>query len=1034
MAKTAPGQAPALPSRLPSSLDQAPQLVGHLNADGTANLEVDNSYVASKQTTKAPRALKEALKAAGRDYEGTSLDVVSDSASEEDYDALLHDPMTVKLGGKGGGYDVHSKGPAQDTDKEYDNSIAPTKSTPSLKKLKSVPVILKRSTENGRYILRADDETLRELLQLSVEREKNPASAKRRRKFSNLVFTRQFTAFDRNNTESAGSPFHGFFVLFWLAIAIMILRIASANWRESGNVLGTNEIMGIMFHRDLLVLSVSDGVLCATTGFGFLLQKLILEGWLSWNGAGWVIQSVWEVFYLVAFVGWTLFREWPWTHTVFFVLHGLVMLMKQHSYAFYNGHLSEAYKKREILRRKLKQLEHVDMVETPSSSTPAVTSLSTSYLEEKPIKSGVNQRRQNNTNSSMGKQNIAQVAEAIESGEPLDIDQIHIFERIIMWEIDALNEDLKGKASFCDRFYPNNLTTKNHYEYIVLPTLVYELEYPRSDSISWYYVAEKTVATFGILMIMNMVSQAYIYPVVVRTLEMKEIGLPLRQRLETFPLILGDLIFPFLLEFLMSWYIIWECILNVLAELTYFADRGFYADWWNSVSWDQYARDWNRPVHTFLLRHVYHSSISSMRVNKNTATLITFFLSAVVHELTPVAGNVVFVQEASWLSSASPDVPAPADPDEPEQMAQGQGNIGQSDILGRDFHWTKSPMQSVFDHLNMTVQGRWVLVLPCLPRRRILYRACSCTSVATAVSRPSGGQHVQKSFIRPSSSSTRWKTRQGRDSFAKEAKIQGLKSRAAFKLFKKGQTVVDLGYAPGSWSQVAVERTKPSGRIVGIDIIPAQPPKGVSTIQGNFLSVEVQAEVKRFLQEPDRGRPIQSQYSTPAADTDTSVAGNIVDSARSYIDLERHVDEDNKDGMIVTNGKSKSQEDSGRVVDVVLSDMSAPWEQTTGFWKKSLSNPYFRMMNTSGINFKDHAGSMDLCTAALQFAYDTLRAGGHFVCKFYQGAEDKHLEAQLKRLFASVHREKPESSRSESKEAYFVALRRKRDVDRSDLF
>jgi sterol O-acyltransferase len=82
-----------------------------------------------------------------------------------------------------------------------------------------------------------------------------------------------------------------------------------------------------------------------------------------------------------------------------------------------------------------------------------------------------------------------------------------------------------------------------------------------------------------------------------------------------------------------TWYVIWECILNLLAEVTYFADRGFYADWWNSISWDQFARDWNRPVHNFLLRHVYHSSISSMKVNKYTATLITFFLSACVHEL-----------------------------------------------------------------------------------------------------------------------------------------------------------------------------------------------------------------------------------------------------------------------------------------------------------------------------------------------------------------------------------------------------------------
>jgi 21S rRNA (uridine2791-2'-O)-methyltransferase len=60
-------------------------------------------------------------------------------------------------------------------------------------------------------------------------------------------------------------------------------------------------------------------------------------------------------------------------------------------------------------------------------------------------------------------------------------------------------------------------------------------------------------------------------------------------------------------------------------------------------------------------------------------------------------------------------------------------------------------------------------------------------------------------------SSKRWVERQSKDRFAREARVQGLKSRAAFKLlqindkyrlFKPGQTVVDLGYAPGSWSQV----------------------------------------------------------------------------------------------------------------------------------------------------------------------------------------------------------------------------------------
>jgi len=68
--------------------------------------------------------------------------------------------------------------------------------------------------------------------------------------------------------------------------------------------------------------------------------------------------------------------------------------------------------------------------------------------------------------------------------------------------------------------------------------------------------------------------------------------------------------------------------------------------------------------------------------------------------------------------------------------------------------------------------------------------------------------------------------------------------------------------------------------------------------------------------------------------------------------------EGENDGARVRGRSGKRKEQPGRVVDVVLSDMSAPWDQTTGFWKRSLSDPYYRMMNTTGINFKDHAGSM----------------------------------------------------------------------------
>jgi len=145
------------------------------------------------------------------------------------------------------------------------------------------------------------------------------------------------------------------------------------------------------------------------------------------------------------------------------------------------------------------------------------------------------------------------VTSAIQSGNPLDLEQIHTFERMIKWEIDALSQDLKGKASTPDRSYPNNLTLRNHYEFIVLPTLVYELEYPRTDSIDWLYVLEKTVATAGILFIMQLVAQTFIYPVVMQTVEMKNAGLSMSQRLERFPWILSDLMFPFMMEYMMTW-------------------------------------------------------------------------------------------------------------------------------------------------------------------------------------------------------------------------------------------------------------------------------------------------------------------------------------------------------------------------------------------------------------------------------------------------------------------------------------------------
>ncbi|KAH7551530.1 hypothetical protein BM1_09846 [Bipolaris maydis] len=328
---------------------------------------------------------------------------------------------------------------------------------------------------------------------------------------------------------------------------------------------------------------------------------------------------------------------------------------------------------------------------------------------------------------------------------------------------------------------------------------------------------------------------------------------------------------------------------------------------------------------------------------------------------------------------------------------------------------------------------------------RVYLEATVC--FASACSTCSSRTHIFAQSIRhSSSSSTRWKSRQGRDFFAKEARVQGLKSRAAFKLlelndkhklFRPGQTVVDL---------VAVNRTSPDGRVIGIDLIPAQPPRGVSTIQGDFLSPIIQDQVRAYVRDTDLGRP-RRQVSSSTSEGLTEE--ELDEMQRGYIEIERqtHLDgtdpeaigrppKDRDGDKPISTNLSLQERDKqrGRTVDVVLSDMSEPWDQTTGFYKKSLSDPYIRMMNTSGNAFRDHTGSMDLCMAALMFAFDTLKTDGHFLCKYYKGAEEKAFEMKLKRLFAKVHREKPESSRAESREAYFVALRRKETPTKEGVF
>jgi 23S rRNA (uridine2552-2'-O)-methyltransferase len=124
-------------------------------------------------------------------------------------------------------------------------------------------------------------------------------------------------------------------------------------------------------------------------------------------------------------------------------------------------------------------------------------------------------------------------------------------------------------------------------------------------------------------------------------------------------------------------------------------------------------------------------------------------------------------------------------------------------------------------------------------------------------------------------SSTLWLQRQLNDPYVHEAKRLGYRSRAAFKLIqlddrfqilKPGQRVVDLGAAPGGWTQVAVTRvragTKGGGAVVGMDILEWDPVPGAITLQGDFLADDAPDRLKDAL-----GGPADVVLSDMAAPT-----------------------------------------------------------------------------------------------------------------------------------------------------------------------
>lgn len=137
--------------------------------------------------------------------------------------------------------------------------------------------------------------------------------------------------------------------------------------------------------------------------------------------------------------------------------------------------------------------------------------------------------------------------------------------------------------------------------------------------------------------------------------------------------------------------------------------------------------------------------------------------------------------------------------------------------------------------------------------------------------------------MKSAKTSKAWMAEHVNDFFVKQAKKEGYRSRAAYKLieiaerdqlFRPGMTVVDLGAAPGGWSQVALEKIGKHGRVFAVDMRAMASLPGVTFIQGDFSEESILKNLKSYIGK----KPIDLVIS----DMSPNIAGiGVIDQARS---------------------------------------------------------------------------------------------------------------------------------------------------------
>jgi len=174
--------------------------------------------------------------------------------------------------------------------------------------------------------------------------------------------------------------------------------------------------------------------------------------------------------------------------------------------------------------------------------------------------------------------------------------------------------------------FPDNLNLKNIYYFVSVPTLCYELNFPRSQRTRKRFLLRRFIEMFFLVQLNLALVQQWIIPTINNSLmPLKEMNLlRMCERLLKIAI-------PNHIIWLIFFYSFFHSTLNFWAELLRFGDREFYRDWWNSESVQYFWQNWNIPVHKWCLRHLY-KPLLRRGFSRFQASTAVFFVSAFFHE------------------------------------------------------------------------------------------------------------------------------------------------------------------------------------------------------------------------------------------------------------------------------------------------------------------------------------------------------------------------------------------------------------------